>query len=46
MPYSPENTPYIPGDPYAYDLKWMIQKLKEMQAEIESLKARVEALEE
>lgn len=23
------NNPYIPGDPYSYDLKWIIRKLKE-----------------
>lgn len=28
MAYSPENNPYIPGDPYSYDLKWIVAKLK------------------
>lgn len=28
MGYSPENNPYIPGDPYSYDLKWIVTKLK------------------
>ena len=28
MPYTPENNPYIPGDPYSYDLKWIVQQLK------------------
>lgn len=28
MPYTPNN-PYIPGDPYSYDLKWIVEKLKE-----------------
>ena len=23
------NDPYVPGDPYSYDLKWMVRKLKE-----------------
>lgn len=40
------NNPYAPGDPYSYDLKWMVQKIKELETEIESLEARVEALEE
>lgn len=40
------NNPYIPGDPACYDLKWLVRKLKEMQEEIDALKARVEALEE
>lgn len=46
MPYTPNNDPYIPGDPYGYDLKWMIRKLKEMQDQIDDLEERVEALEE
>ena len=28
MPYTPSN-PYIPGDPYSYDLKWIVEKIKE-----------------
>ena len=46
MAYTPNNDPYIPGDPYSYNLKWMIRKLKEMQEEIDDLKDRVTALEE
>lgn len=45
MPYSPQD-PYVAGDPYSYDLKWMVIKLKEMQDEIDALKDRVTALEE
>lgn len=26
------NNPYIPGDPYSYDLKWMVQEVKKAQA--------------
>ena len=29
MPYTPENNPYIPGDPYSYDLKWIVDHIKE-----------------
>lgn len=29
MAYTPDN-PYIPGDPYAYDLKWIVAKVKEL----------------
>ena len=29
MPYTPNNNPYIPGDPYSYDLKWLVQKTKD-----------------
>ncbi len=32
MAYSPENNPYIPGDPYSYDLKWLIQVIKKLEA--------------
>lgn len=28
MAYSPENNPYIPGDPYSYDLKWIVTEVK------------------
>lgn len=27
MAYSPENNPYIPGDPYSYDLKWVVKEI-------------------
>lgn len=29
--YTPENNPYIPGDPSCYDLKWMVQEVKKAQ---------------
>lgn len=29
MPYTPTNHPYIPGDPYSYDLKWLVTSQKE-----------------
>lgn len=29
MPYTPTNHPYIPGDPYSYDLKWLVGSQKE-----------------
>lgn len=31
------NNPYIPGDPYSYDLKWIVDKLKEAIALYEPL---------
>lgn len=31
------NNPYIPGDPYSYDLKWIVDKLKEALALYEPL---------
>lgn len=27
MAYTPENNPYIPGDPYSYDLKWVVDEI-------------------
>ena len=36
MGYSPENNPYIPGDPYSYDLKWIVDKLKSYGIRISS----------
>lgn len=27
MPYTPDN-PYIPGDPYSYDLKWIVTQIQ------------------
>lgn len=32
MGYTPENNPYIPGDPYSYDLKWMVEEINEAKA--------------
>lgn len=29
MPYTPNN-PLIPGDPYSYDLKWIVERLKKL----------------
>lgn len=31
------NNPYIPGDPYSYDLKWLVRKIKEYGISIEQL---------
>lgn len=30
--YTPTNNPYMPGDPYSYDLKWMVEEVKKAQA--------------
>ena len=32
MAYTPTNNPYVPGDPYSYDLKWMVDEVKAAQA--------------
>ena len=39
MAYTPENNPYIPGDPYSYDLKWVVD-------EIDKWKTSEDAVEE
>ena len=31
MAYNPENNPYIPGDPYSYDLKWVVDEINDWQ---------------
>ena len=38
MPYTPNNNPYIPGDPYSYDLKWLVQNIHKIESAIETLK--------
>ena len=46
MGYTPENNPYIPGDPYSYDLKWIIQQIKawkDPEASAAQAKASAEA---
>lgn len=37
MAYNPNNNPYVPGDPYSYDLKWIVQQIKDLLAATESL---------
>ena len=37
MAYTPTDNPYIPGDPYSYDLKWIVTKIKEALTSIEGL---------
>lgn len=32
MGYTPDNNPYMPGDPYGYDLKWMVEEIKKQRA--------------
>lgn len=40
------NNPYIPGDPYSYDLKWIVDKLKEAIALYEPLSQEFADLKE
>ena len=37
MPYDPTNNPYLPGDPYSYDLKWMVSEIKRALAMYDQL---------
>lgn len=37
MAYTPTNNPYIPGDPYSYDLKWLVTKVKTALSSIEAI---------
>lgn len=41
MAYTPNNNPYIPGDPYSYDLKWLVCKINQWGNEFEALNERV-----
>lgn len=42
MAYTPDNNPYIPGDPYSYDLKWQVDKIKYMQTRFDELDENVQ----
>ena len=42
MPYDPENNPYVPGDPYSYDLKWMVKDIKHMEERFGELDSQVQ----
>ena len=37
------NNPLIPGDPYSYDLKWLVAKVKEILAQLGKLDEAIEA---
>lgn len=40
MPYT-QNNPYIPGDPYSYDLKWLVTQVKANRAALDGLDDRI-----
>lgn len=44
MSYTPNNNPYIAGDPYSYDLKWIVSKIKELVNNYAPLVESVDAL--
>lgn len=45
MAYSPQNNPYIPGDPYSYDLKWIVDRMKKNEATAQKAVDMVKAAE-
>ena len=36
------NNPYVPGDPYSYDLKWLVRKIKDHQIILDGLDERIQ----
>ena len=36
------NNPYVPGDPYSYDLKWLVAKVKEILQQLGTLNEAIE----
>lgn len=36
------NNPYVPGDPFSYDLKWIIRKIKELITSTENIDEHIE----
>lgn len=36
------NNPYIPGDPFSYDLKWLVRKIKEHGVILDGLDERIQ----
>lgn len=42
MAYTPENNPYIPGDPYSYDLNWQVENIKHLQTRFTELDEQVQ----
>lgn len=46
MAYTPENNPYIPGDPYSYDLKWIVDQIKSWAGRFDNAEAAIIALNE
>lgn len=42
MPYTPENNPYVPGDPYSYDLKWLTGQVNYVINVIENIQTIIQ----
>lgn len=43
MAYTPNNNPYIAGDPYSYDLKWIVTQIKAHSEALANLDTRIAA---
>lgn len=41
MAYTPTNNPYIPGDPYSYDLKWIVEQLKRQNSFLTNIDEKI-----
>ena len=39
MAYTPENNPYMPGDPYSYDLKWVVNEIDKWKTTEDAVEA-------
>lgn len=37
------NNPYVPGDPFSYDLKWIVSRIKMILAQLETLDEDIDA---
>lgn len=44
MPYTPNDNPYIKGDPYSYDLNWIVKELEKAISLYEPLNDKFEDL--
>lgn len=44
MPYTPNN-PLVPGDPYSYDLNWIIKQIKSWAGKYDSVESAILALQ-
>lgn len=43
MAYTPDN-PYLPGDPYAYDLKWLVSEVKQLIADYQAQQTQISGI--
>lgn len=43
MAYTPNNNPYIAGDPYSYDLKWLVRKIREHDSALAAIPDQIQA---